>query len=233
MPRKPRYSHPLRQIRNAAGLSQIEMGRLVNLSKSLIQKIENGQKKMISATVFRVKEAMGCDLIKDSSGVHSLAVFRDGRPYTKIHFDDHRAHLTRVEFTGLEEKHLKASMKWDGPTVLPALNSALAIVMRAAETKGVLPALLAEIEDLIREQSKPLRSFIATELAASDIGLGTEDQEFIVELLAHNPIKAGFEINMRKKTVKKESASLSAAVAATRGSAEPPKTRVGFGEPEE
>src|SRR4051812_42194153 len=98
MPRVARISSPLKHIRKASGLYQTEMARLLNISMSMLQKLENGPKKMKREIAFRVHLQTGCDLVWASRG--HIAASHNTKPYAKRHFIAHRHYLERA-------------MKWD------------------------------------------------------------------------------------------------------------------------
>jgi len=189
MPRPPTHEHPLRDICKAATLSQKEMAHLANISVSMVQKIQNGVEPLTSNLAFRIHIQTGCDLEADSKGSLSIRATKDRSPYTREDFTCHR-------------RFLEHALKWDSEGCYPALISVLALVLRAAQSKGVLPLLVADLGDFILEQCKrlKLRIEIADELTSEEFGLAEKDRDHIEELAFINPFRAGFELNLHKGT---------------------------------
>ena len=56
---KPRFRHYMREWRKKKGLSQGELGELVNASKAVISRYENGSRPLTIDMSFRIMVALG------------------------------------------------------------------------------------------------------------------------------------------------------------------------------
>jgi len=209
MPKKPTHHHPLRDIRSTIDKTQPEMASLLGLDRSTIQKIENGNFTMTSRIAFLIHMQTGCDLI-DGPEIASTCC---GIPYEKSHFDATQA--------------LRKKMKWDSDVCCPAFATALALLFRAAQEKGELPAVWSEIADTLLTITKnhKLSNWVDVALDAKDYDISEAERKDILDLFPRNPVRAGLELNLRKGSQsrwkkKKEKLGLKIAEARERRKAE-------------
>jgi transcriptional regulator with XRE-family HTH domain len=83
MPRKPRFIHPVRQVRTCLGLSQPAFAKLIGCSPGAVERIENGTLKLSQKLAISILEATGADPISLLAGPDAKAVDVRGSEYTK------------------------------------------------------------------------------------------------------------------------------------------------------
>src|ERR1039458_4258684 len=92
MPRKPRVTHPLRDIRHALNMTQQAFAKFVGCSAIAIQRIENrSMKKMSREMADRILEATGANPFELLAGRKAVDV--KGQPYSKQSFDEYQSWL--------------------------------------------------------------------------------------------------------------------------------------------
>ena len=92
MPRKPRVSHPLRDIRHALNMTLQVFAKFVGCSAIAIQRIENrSMKKMSREMADRILEATGANPFELLAGRKAVDV--KGQPYSKQSFDEYQSWL--------------------------------------------------------------------------------------------------------------------------------------------
>lgn len=141
MPRKPTNQHPLRQVREIAGLTQAQLAKRIGVATVTIQKIENGNLPMTREVAEKIHGQLGCHVAVTSASdgeqawsVLAKALREDGSfsPYT--HADYRVAEERRAEFAGQVD------------TCLEGLSSALRVVLEGGARSRQLSALKIEIE---------------------------------------------------------------------------------------
>jgi DNA-binding XRE family transcriptional regulator len=83
MPRKPRFIHPVRQVRTCLGHSQETFAKLIGCSPVAVERIENGTLKLSQKLAISILEATGADPVSLLAGPDSNALDFGGRPFTK------------------------------------------------------------------------------------------------------------------------------------------------------
>jgi DNA-binding XRE family transcriptional regulator len=101
MPRKPRFIHPVRQVRTCLGHSQPSFAKLIGCSAVAVQRIENGQLQLSSKLANSILEATGADPCSLLAGRDAKAMDMRGREYTKEAYNFYRSVLP------CDEKELK------------------------------------------------------------------------------------------------------------------------------
>lgn len=101
MPRKPRFSHPVRQVRTCLGLSQTDFAKLIGCSTVAVQRIENGSLRLSPQRAITILEATGADPVSLLEGPDALALDTRGLPYTK------EAHTFSQKVPGYDGKEMR------------------------------------------------------------------------------------------------------------------------------
>jgi transcriptional regulator with XRE-family HTH domain len=83
MPRKPKFMHPLRVVREATKLSQAAFGRLVGCKAVTIERLENGKLKIGNPMHERIRGATG---VLTVMSIMDKPVDYQGNPYTQKSF---------------------------------------------------------------------------------------------------------------------------------------------------
>ena len=83
MPIKPRFIHPVRQVRTCLGHSQPAFAKMIGCSAVAIQRIENGTLKLSPKLANSILEATGADPVSLLAGKDAQALDMQGHPYTK------------------------------------------------------------------------------------------------------------------------------------------------------
>ena len=83
MPRKPRFVHPVRQVRTCLGHSQPAFAKLVGCSAVAVQRIENGTLQLSAKLANAILEATGADPVSLLAGKDAKALDMSGKEYTK------------------------------------------------------------------------------------------------------------------------------------------------------
>jgi len=87
MPRKPRFIHPVRQVRTCLGHSQPSFAKLIGCSAITVQRVENGSLKLSRKLAASILEATGADPVSLLAGCDAKAMDTMGREYTKEAYD--------------------------------------------------------------------------------------------------------------------------------------------------
>src|SRR5208282_3038537 len=83
MPRKPRFIHPVRQVRTCLGLSQPAFAKLVGCAPVTVQRVENDTLPLSHKLAISISEATGVDAVSLLAGRDAKALDGLGREYTK------------------------------------------------------------------------------------------------------------------------------------------------------
>ena len=83
MPRKPRFNHPVRQVRTCLGLSQSAFAKSVGCSTIAIQRIENGSLQLSQKLACSIMEATGANPVSLLAGNDAAARDMMGNTYSK------------------------------------------------------------------------------------------------------------------------------------------------------
>jgi DNA-binding XRE family transcriptional regulator len=83
MPRKPRFIHPVRQVRTCLGYSQPAFAKLVGCSAIAIQRIENGTLQLSPKLAHAIMENTAADPSSLRAGKDATAKDMIGEPYSK------------------------------------------------------------------------------------------------------------------------------------------------------
>ena len=86
MPIKPRFNHPVRQVRTCLGHSQPAFAKLIGCSAVAIQRIENGTLTLSPKLANSILEATGADPISLLAGRDAKAMDMMGHEYSKASF---------------------------------------------------------------------------------------------------------------------------------------------------
>ena len=84
MPLKPRFLHPVRQVRTCLGLSQPAFAKLAGCSAIAIQRIENGSLPLSQKLACTIMEATGADPVSLLAGNDATALDMMAQPYSKL-----------------------------------------------------------------------------------------------------------------------------------------------------
>jgi len=96
VPKKPAIIRPVRQIREALGLTQAEMAERLEVFRGTIEKLENGTMKMPADLAFKYRIETGCDLRASGSegeGEVEVSFTINGKPYSLEGFQSHHEAL--------------------------------------------------------------------------------------------------------------------------------------------
>src|SRR5262245_38451206 len=91
MPKRPRFKHPLRQVRTAIGMSQAEFAKALGFSPHTIQAVENGKMRLSYALEGRIFVETGADTREIARGRKGKALDQNGQPYSKEFYDSWKA----------------------------------------------------------------------------------------------------------------------------------------------
>jgi hypothetical protein len=152
----------------------------------MVQKVMNGVLPMPPRMALSIHLLTDCDIARDSRGRLVILATRNRKPYAP--FDDEDP---RVRFA------------WDSPTGLSALTASSELIMRAAQKRGTLPILLADLAEVLGRHAKNLKPMLARELCSENLGLENSDQEVVLNLVTIDPFRAGLELNLRKGTTRR------------------------------
>jgi DNA-binding XRE family transcriptional regulator len=83
MPRKPRFNHPVRQVRTCLGHSQNSFAKLIGCSAIAIQRIENGTLELSRKLANSIFEATAAEPVSLMAGHDAKALDVFGKEYTK------------------------------------------------------------------------------------------------------------------------------------------------------
>lgn len=86
MPKRPRFTHPMRAIRTAIGISQSGLADLVGCSVHTIQAVENGRLAVSPTLEARFFVETGADTKELVKGRKGKALDQNGRPYSKEYY---------------------------------------------------------------------------------------------------------------------------------------------------
>ena len=93
MPRKPRFVHPVRQVRTCLGHSQPAFARLVGCSAVAIQRIENGTLQLSTKLANSIMEATGADPVSLRAGLDARALDMLGHDYSRQSYESYKGVL--------------------------------------------------------------------------------------------------------------------------------------------
>jgi transcriptional regulator with XRE-family HTH domain len=93
MPRKPRFIHPVRQVRTCLGHSQPSFAKLIGCSAAAVQRIENGKLPLSSKLANSILEATGADPVSLLAGRDAKAMDMMGREFSKDSYNFYRTVL--------------------------------------------------------------------------------------------------------------------------------------------
>src|SRR5208282_1403616 len=97
MPRKPRFIHPVRQVRTCLGFSQPAFAKLVGCSAVAIQRIENGTLQLSRKLANSILEATGADPFTLRAGREANAMDMMGHEYTKQSYEFYKGVIPCTE----------------------------------------------------------------------------------------------------------------------------------------
>jgi DNA-binding XRE family transcriptional regulator len=87
MPRKPKFIHPVRQVRNCLGHTQPSFAKLIGCSPPTIQRIESGTLPLSRKLAISILEATGADPVSLLVGPDAKAKDVMGHEYSKKSYD--------------------------------------------------------------------------------------------------------------------------------------------------
>jgi len=193
MPRRPTNIHPLRTVREAAGLTQAQLAKRIGQTASAVQKMELGKMAITEATADKICHQLGCQMafvenpetggqgyqLVDFIQCEDEAGFPVRRPYEKKDFIEHQLFL----------KNLPAEYP-DGWA--EALGYVLHLVLLAAVAAGRGPAVAEEFQQSISNLIKDfdLHDNLTTVLCEK-LGVYRDDGAGKAEGLALMPIQVG------------------------------------------
>lgn len=146
MPRTPSNPHPLRDVREAARITQAKLAKRIGVATVTIQKIENGKLAITGEIAEKLRLALGCIMYPSETpeggkvwNVHPLMP-RGGDSMSPYTYEDFVASASqRKFFSGNPEvMHL-------------GLSGALFVVIQSAARSGQLASLIPEIEARITD----------------------------------------------------------------------------------
>jgi transcriptional regulator with XRE-family HTH domain len=97
MPRKPRFIHPVRQVRTCLGYSQPAFARLIGCSAVAIQRIENGTLQLSRKLANSILEATGADPVSLLAGHDAKAMDMMGCEFNKKSHESYKGVLPCIE----------------------------------------------------------------------------------------------------------------------------------------
>jgi transcriptional regulator with XRE-family HTH domain len=97
MPRKPRFIHPVRQVRTCLGYSQPAFAKLIGCSAAAVQRIENDKLPLSRKLANSILEATGADPVTLRAGREAKAMDMMGKEYTKQSLEFYRGVLPCTE----------------------------------------------------------------------------------------------------------------------------------------
>jgi transcriptional regulator with XRE-family HTH domain len=95
MPRKPRVTHPLREIRSALNMTQPAFAKLVGCKAISIQRIEGRTLRMSQKLADKILEATGANPAELRAGRKAVDLF--DRPYTKQSYETYKDWLEKSQ----------------------------------------------------------------------------------------------------------------------------------------
>src|SRR5450432_719659 len=93
MPRKPRFNHPVRQVRTCLGHSQSAFAKLIGCSAVAVERIENGKLQLSVQLANTILEATGADPVSLLAGRGAKAMDMMGHEYTQKSFGFYKSVL--------------------------------------------------------------------------------------------------------------------------------------------
>jgi DNA-binding XRE family transcriptional regulator len=87
MPRKPRFIHPVRQVRTCLGHSQPSFAKLIGCSAVAVQRIENGKLRLSRKLANSIMEATGADPVSLRAGREAKAMDMMGCEFSKRSYE--------------------------------------------------------------------------------------------------------------------------------------------------
>jgi len=186
MPRPPKFQHPLRKIRAIAGLTQIELARLVGVSKETIEKVENDKLSISERLGLKLQLMLGC-IVSRHRDKKGRVVFTvepklpiSGAPYTSSHF---QAHSKRF-----------GSLGEPVSVIFPdGAAKATSLIFMAAMKAGKFAALRVEFEQFAMKAlgDHQLRDFLEKTLESE--GYSRKKAEEILLRMECSPLEAGLD----------------------------------------
>lgn len=128
MPRKPKFIHPVRQVRTSIGRTQAAFARLVGCSTVTVQRVENGSLKLSEKLANAIMEATGADPASLQSGPSGKALDMRGEEYSKSSFEFYRKVMPGGE---REFQHFALILSHQIQLMLMASNRTNVMKMRA------------------------------------------------------------------------------------------------------
>lgn len=176
-------SGELIKIRHAMGFTQREMAKLLKLSRSIIQKIEQGERPLTPRLVSLIHEISGCDLSASEGSTGAMVrATKNGDAYTREHFERHQETLR--------------SQNWASPGRLEASQVALEMILHASADSGKMPQFFAEMNRAFKKVLSDEAVFkrCVENIRCQEWGLHEDDLPEIERLLRVDPIAAGFGV---------------------------------------
>ena len=128
MPRKPRFIHPVRQVRTCLGYSQAVFAKQIGCSAIAVQRIENGTLALSRKLANCIMEATGADPTSLRTGQNGKALDMMGDHYSRSSFDFYHKVLPCDE---KEFRYLALSLSHYIQLMLIASNRGNGLKMRA------------------------------------------------------------------------------------------------------
>ena len=140
MPRPPTKSSPVRELREEIlQLSQEQFGKLIGVSKSTIEKIENQKLNLSRDLILKIRHQTGCVVPPLIRGVQSKKIFNfDLKPFTR---EDYQEYLENNQTTliNLDDN-------------IEAAKAALEFLLRSANRTKKIRPLLEEFERFVSKR---------------------------------------------------------------------------------
>lgn len=139
MPRKPKFKHPLRRVRECLGYTQAGFSKLIGCSPITVQRIENGSLRMSQKLAYVIMEATGAEPQRLQEGGDQIALDMQGKEYSRASYDFQKKVLpvTDDEVQLLTQKLLSYSQ--------------LLLIASRRGTKFKTRAVFAEIIDALQK----------------------------------------------------------------------------------
>lgn len=188
VPRKPKTRHPLRNVREAAGLTQPQLAKRVGVSAVTIEKIENGTKALSEQLARKLGMQLGCHISikRNAEGKRSWCVSDQ-----MSHGYGQSSPYTREDFVAYERKRQNPPVAAD--RLGKNLGAAILLLLKSAERSGRLAVLSLEIDEKIRDLmtsfklEDPLKGWLRDE------GFSEEQAQHLFECLMLWPDVGGHE----------------------------------------
>lgn len=193
MPRPPKNNSALRNVRNAAGLTQKELARRIGVNDVTIQKIENDKITMSRPLAYRLKSQLGC-------GIRTTRPDTDGQVKWDVSDkmlgdDDNWTPYTREHFTA--HKEARADFANDLDVWSEALATALHLLLRGAARAGTFPALVSDVEETLAGWYHSYQLEARVRGMLLDDGIDADVVARVADLLYVCPAEAGSGFKLR------------------------------------